>query len=63
MENESKTQKENIDNSTEKLLLSDVSKQSKLFICSECGSDQTFLSEGGYVRDCLICGNKERVNK
>jgi predicted nuclease with TOPRIM domain len=46
-----------------KLDLADVNNRRELFICSNCKSDQTFLSEVGYVRNCLSCGNNERVNK
>jgi hypothetical protein len=40
-----------------------VSKQRELFICSDCKSDQTYLSEGGYVRTCLQCDKTARVNQ
>lgn len=35
--------------------LASINKRSELFICSFCKSDQTYLSEGGYVRTCLKC--------
>jgi hypothetical protein len=45
------------------LPIDSVSKQSELFICSFCKSDQTYLSEGGYVRTCLRCDESARVNQ
>jgi len=45
------------------LNLFNVSKRRELFICSFCKSDQTYLSEGGYVRTCLKCDKTARVNQ
>lgn len=44
------------------LILPIVSNQRELFICSFCKSEQTYLSEGGYVRTCLTCDKTARVN-
>ena len=39
-----------------------IKGETEKFICSFCKSDQTYLSEGDYVRTCLTCEKTARVN-